>query len=160
MIVVASNLVWRALTPGTPVIPSLAFSLSPFIAGVGAIAVVIGVLVTGAGPHSGDAESVRNGLDLEVWEHYHSYPAYLLLILTLVQYLALRRSDRKPDGKLGHSVPTLVVRLLLSVMFLQVVVGVLQARMGVPVYLVEIHMLLASCLISLITFDFLSTRVK
>jgi heme A synthase len=46
------------------------------------------------------------------------------------------------------------------VLFAQVVVGVLQARLGVPVGLVEIHMLLASCLISLITFHYLATRVK
>ena len=35
---------------------------------------LVGVLVTGAGPHSGDAYSERNGLDLELLQHLHSYP--------------------------------------------------------------------------------------
>ena len=160
MIVLATLLVWRAFTPGAPVIPRTAYALAPWVWVLGIVAVVLGVLVTGAGPHAGDAQSVRNGLNLETLEHWHSVPAYALLIVVFIQYLALRRTDRKPNGKLGHSVPTLVVRLLLSVLVLQVIVGVSQARLGVPVYLVEVHMLLASCLISLVTFDYLANRIK
>ncbi|MEY2945679.1 MAG: hypothetical protein RL243_431 [Actinomycetota bacterium] len=160
MIVMATVLVWRSHSPEAAVVPALAYSLAPFVWVVGAVAVVIGVLVTGAGPHAGDAQSVRNGLDLATWEHFHSYPAYLLLILTLVQWLVIRRADRPETGKNGRSLPTVIVQWLLVVLFAQVVVGVLQARLGVPVGLVEIHMLLASCLISLITFHYLATRVK
>ena len=160
MIVVATILVWRVYRPEPQVVPALAYSLSPAIWGLGVVAVVIGVMVTGAGPHAGDAQSVRNGLDLAVWEHYHSYPAYLLLLVTLVQNVVLYRADRAENGERGRSLPARIARWLLLVLIAQAAVGVAQARLGVPATLVEIHMLLASCLISLITFDYLANRVK
>lgn len=160
MIVLATVLVWRSVSPDAPVVPARAYALAPWVWVIGMIAVVIGVLVTGAGPHSGDAQSVRNGLDLEALEHFHSYPAYALLALVVIQFFVLRRSDRAESGKGVRSLPTVIVSWLLVVLFAQVVVGVAQARLGVPVGLVEIHMLLASCLISLVTFHYLSARVK
>jgi len=160
MIVIATVLVWRSVSPDALVVPARAYALAPWVWVIGMIAVVIGVLVTGAGPHSGDAQSVRNGLDLETLEHFHSYPAYALLALVLIQFFVLRRADKVESGTAGRSLPTVIVSWLLVVLFAQVVVGVAQARLGVPVGLVEIHMLLASCLISLVTFHFLSARVK
>jgi heme a synthase len=160
LIVLATVLVWRAFSPAPAVVPRRAYVLAPWIWALGMVAVVIGVLVTGAGPHAGDAQSVRNGLNLETLEHLHSYPAYALLALTVVQFFTLRRADRAETGQTGRSLPTVIVSWLLVVLLAQVVVGVAQARLGVPVGLVEIHMLLASCLISLVTFHFLSARVK
>jgi len=160
MIVVATILVWRAYSPAPAAIPQLAYALAPALAAFGAVAVVVGVLVTGAGPHAGDATSVRNGLDLSVWEHYHSYPAYLLLILTLVQLVALARTDRAEDGSRNYGLATKITFGLLLVEIVQAVVGVAQARLGVPAGLVEIHMLLASVLISMIGFNYLATRAK
>ena len=160
MIVVATILVWRAHNPGVQVVPAFAYSLAPVIWVFGVVAVVVGVLVTGAGPHAGDAQSVRNGLDLAVWEHYHSYPAYSLLWLVFVQFLVLFRADRSEDGKRGRGLPARIARWLLVVLIAQAAIGVAQSRLGVPATLVEIHMLLASCLISLITFDYLATRAK
>jgi cytochrome c oxidase assembly protein subunit 15 len=140
MIALASVLVWRAIkSDHTPVSPGM-YSLANGIAVVGGIAVVIGVLVTGAGPHSGDAKSIRNGLDLEVWQHFHSYPAYLLLTLVIMQFgLMIRR-----DGKVLGSFQSRVLAGLLAVTMLQAVIGVAQARLGVPPLLVGAHMLGAS----------------
>lgn len=160
MILVATILVWRSYNPTPAVVPALAFSLAPVIAVFGAITVVVGVLVTGAGPHAGDAQSVRNGLDIAVWEHYHSYPAYLLMIVTLVQFVVLRRSDRTDDGKRSWSLPTRITFGLLALEAAQAVVGVAQARLGVPAPLVAVHMLFASCLVSLIVFNYLANRAK
>jgi cytochrome c oxidase assembly protein subunit 15 len=156
MIAVASVLVWRAISSEhTPVSPIM-WSMANGIAVVGAIAVVVGVLVTGAGPHSGDAASVRNGLDLEVWQHFHSYPAYLMLALVLIQLaLMIRR-----DGKLFGSFQSKVLTGLLVVTVLQAIVGVAQARLGVPALLVGIHMLGAASLCSLLTFQWLVVRGK
>jgi cytochrome c oxidase assembly protein subunit 15 len=153
MIITASVLVWRAYNLAPAVVPRLSYTLAPVVAVLGAIAVVVGVLVTGAGPHAGDATSPRNGLDLSVWEHYHSWPAYLLLAATAWQLFVLWRSER--TGRV-----TGIVQLLLVVEVCQAIVGVAQARLGVPAALVEVHMLLASCLISLITFSYLANRVK
>ena len=156
MIAVASVLVWRAISSEhTPVSPIM-WSMANGIAVVGAIAVVVGVLVTGAGPHSCDAASVRNGLDLEVWQHFHSYPAYLMLALVLIQLaLMIRR-----DGKLFGSFQSKVLTGLLVVTVLQAIVGVAQARLGVPALLVGIHMLGAASLCSLLTFQWLVVRGK
>ena len=156
MIAVASVLVWRAIaSEHTPVSPIM-WSMANGIAVVGAIAVVVGVLVTGAGPHSGDAASLRNGLDLEVWQHFHSYPAYLMLTLVIMQLgLMLRR-----DGKAFGSFQSKVLTGLLAVTVLQAIVGVAQARLGVPPLLVGIHMLGAASLCSLLTFQWLVVRGK
>jgi cytochrome c oxidase assembly protein subunit 15 len=132
------------------------YSLANAIAVVGAIAVVIGVLVTGAGPHSGDSKSVRNGLDLEIWQHFHSYPAYLMLTLVIVQLgLMIRR-----DGKYLGSFQSKVLTGLLAATVFQAIIGVAQARLGVPPLLVGIHMLGASALCSLLTFQWLVVRGK
>jgi cytochrome c oxidase assembly protein subunit 15 len=160
MIVVATNLVWNSYAPAPQVVPSLAFNLAPFIGVVGAIAVIVGVLVTGAGPHAGDAQSVRNGLDLMVWQHYHSYPAYLLLILAAIQWITFLRVDRADSGKRASSLGSKISGALIATVSVQAVVGVAQARLGVPAPLVEVHMLLASVLISLLAFNFLVSRVK
>lgn len=156
MIATASVLVFRAIkTEHTPVSPVM-YSFANGIAIVGTIAVLIGVLVTGAGPHSGDAQSVRNGLDLEVWQHFHSYPAYLMLTLVIMQLgLMIRR-----DGKAFGSFQSKVLTGLLAVTVLQAIVGVAQARLGVPPLLVGIHMLGAASLCSLLTFQWLVVRGK
>lgn len=156
MISMASVLVWRALvTEHTPVSPAIWRMVNP-IAAVGVITVLVGVLVTGAGPHSGDAESPRNGLDLDVWQHFHSYPAYVMLLLVLIQcWLLIRR-----DGKVLGSYQAKVVSLLLAVTILQAIIGVAQARLGVPPLLVGLHMLGASVLCSLLTFQWLVVRGK
>lgn len=156
MIAIASLLVWRAIKSEHTPVSSGIYSMANAIAAVGAIAVIIGVLVTGAGPHSGDAKSVRNGLDLEIWQHFHSYPAYVLLTLVIMQLgLLIRR-----DGKFLGSLQSKVLAGLLATTVFQAIVGVAQARLGVPPLLVGIHMLGASALCSLLTFQWLVVRGK
>ena len=41
------------------------------------VTVLIGILLTGAGPHAGDAAAARNGLDPVLWQHIHAWPAYV-----------------------------------------------------------------------------------
>lgn len=156
MIAVASVLVWRAIkTEHTPVTSAIWTMPTP-IAATGVVAIIVGVLVTGAGPHSGDAQSPRNGLDLGIWQHFHSYPAYLMLGLIVIQLaLILRR-----DGKWLGSFQAKVVFGLLVVAVFQAVIGVAQARLGVPPLLVGIHMLGAASLCSLLTFQWLVIRGK
>ncbi len=157
MIAMASVLVWRTLaTKHVPVSPAI-WALANGIAATGAIAVLIGVLVTGAGPHSGDADSVRNGLDLEIWQHFHSYPAYLLLTLALIQFGMLVRRDRKGGA---WSLQSKVLLGLVATTVAQAILGVVQARLGVPPLLVGLHMLGASVLCSLLTFQWLVVRGK
>ena len=152
LIALASLLVFRALPKAASEVSPSARALSVPTIVVGAVAIVVGVLVTGAGPHAGDALTPRNGLDLEIWQHYHSYPGYLMLGLIASQLFLQTRHT-------GFSIANLATRslmLLLGVTILQALVGVAQARMGVPEYLVALHMLGAAVLSSMLTFQYLA----
>ena len=48
--------------------------------------------------------------------------------------------------------------MLLIATIAQAVIGVVQARLGVPEFLVALHMLGAAVLVSLVTFQFLLLR--
>lgn len=157
MIVTAALLVFRALPPKHIVVSQGIYKTATPISIVGAIAVLIGVLVTGAGPHSGDAQSVRNGLDLELWQHLHSYPAYILLLLAIIQLGLLSKRDK---AGLERSYQLKVSAWLLVTTIAQAIIGIAQARLGVPAGLVALHMLGASVLCALLTLQWLAIRGK
>jgi cytochrome c oxidase assembly protein subunit 15 len=114
-----------------------------------AVTVVVGILTTGSGPHAGDEETPRNGLDAELLQHFHSWPAYVLLGLTVVLVAGAL------VGRLGVTRWALT---LLAVEAVQVVVGLAQARLGLPPLLVGIHMVLAALLVAAMTALVLSLR--
>ncbi|WP_419818943.1 COX15/CtaA family protein [Glaciibacter flavus] len=99
-----------------------------------AITIVFGILTTGSGPHAGDANAPRNDLNPELLQHVHSWPAYAVLAVTLVMLVATFTA-RIPGRR--------AVLLLLAVEVLQIIVGLWQARTGLPPFLVGIHMVLA-----------------
>jgi cytochrome c oxidase assembly protein subunit 15 len=115
-----------------------------------AITVVVGILTTGSGPHAGDAATDRNGLDSQLMQHVHSWPAYATLALTLVVVIGAIRSGRAilRNAAIG----------LLAIEVLQVVVGVTQSRLGLPPLLVGIHMILAALLAAAMAWVVLSLR--
>lgn len=104
-----------------------------------ALTIIVGILTTGSGPHAGDAGAARNGLNSEVLQHIHSWPAYATAALTVVLVVV---AWLKP-------LPTVRthVSLLFAVEVAQIVVGLAQARLGLPQLLVGIHMVLA-CLLA------------
>ena len=100
-----------------------------------ALTIVFGVLTTGSGPHSGDADAGRNGFDSELFQHVHAWPGYALLALTVVLLVAAWRLR----------LPTIrALVLLLVVELVQVAVGLYQARNGLPPLAVGVHMVLAA----------------
>lgn len=154
LIAIASVLVWRALPKPLGEIASMTKILAWPTAITGFVAILIGVVVTGAGPHAGDIDTPRNGLPLELWQHYHSWPAYLMLLLLAVQFGAqLVRSK-----SLFSDLATRILGVSVLVALTQALVGVAQARLGVPPLLVGVHMLGAAVLSSLLTFQFLAAR--
>ena len=157
LISIASVLVWRVFVPKHEPISYKAVLLAWPIVIVGWATVIVGVVVTGAGPHAGDAATPRNGFDLETWQHYHSWPAYVMTALTLVALVLVWRS--LADNHLQNpAVKSL--GLLLVVAILQAVLGVIQSNTGVPALLAGVHMLGASLIISLLTFQLLALRSK
>jgi cytochrome c oxidase assembly protein subunit 15 len=156
LISIASVLVWRVYSPTHDPISytSVLLAWPTFV--VGWITVIVGVVVTGAGPHAGDASTPRNGFDLETWQHYHSWPAYIMTALVLISLVLAWRSTRNP--KTNPAVKSLGILLIVSI--LQGALGVVQANMGVPALLAGVHMLGASLIISLLTFQLLALRSK
>ncbi|WP_442918458.1 COX15/CtaA family protein [Leucobacter sp. MMO-75] len=100
-----------------------------------AISIFVGVLTTGAGPHSGDERVVRDGFDASVLAHVHAWPGYAALALTvaLVIWSTVQRLR-----------PRAWTLALLGVLLVQILVGVYQARNGLPPLAVGVHMVLAS----------------
>jgi len=156
MIAAAALLVFRTYNPQRLASSNLILTLSTPLLLVGWIAILAGVLVTGAGPHSGDAQSVRNGLDLLIWQHYHSYPAYLTLGLALWAMLEYLRRDKG----LFKSLQSNTAVLLVGALTFQAIIGVAQARLGVPAILVGLHMLGATVILALLSFQWLLARGK
>lgn len=156
LISIASILVWRFYKPEHQPVPYSVYLLTPWIALSGIVALVVGVVVTGAGPHAGDANSPRNGLDLEIWQHLHSYPGYLSIALTFVTLLLLVRVNKLN----AVSLSTKITFWLFIALAVQAIIGIAQSRMGVPPILVGLHMLGASVIASLLTFQWLSVRAR
>lgn len=125
---------------------ALAWAASALVA----ITIAVGILTTGSGPHAGDAGASRNGLNSELLQHIHSWPAYAAFAATILLLLgALRLRHRRLVRFAG---------LLLAVEVAQIAVGIAQARLGLPEILVGIHMVLACCLAAAMTAVVLSLR--
>ena len=143
--------VYRGRTSGRLAVPVPLRRLALATA-VGAwVTVLIGIVVTGSGPHAGDGGAARNGLDSELLQHWHSWPAYATFGLTLLLVALAFRSGRAP--MLRASVA------LLAVEGVQIAVGIAQARLGLPVILVGVHMVLACVLVAVVTLVMLTTRL-
>lgn len=121
--------------PRTLAVPRWFAGLVHATTGVLALTIVFGVLTTGAGPHSGDEASVRNGFDAQILEHVHAWPGYALFALTLVVVVAAWRL-RLPVRRWATA--------LLAVELVQIAVGLYQARNGLPEIAVGTHMVLAA----------------
>lgn len=105
------------------------------------VTVVFGVLLTGSGPHAGDEAAARNGLDPVLWQHIHAWPGYVTFALTVLLFIGAFRTA--PDLHLRRS-----VAILLGVELVQIGIGLWQARTGLPIALVNIHMVLAVALVA------------
>ena len=114
--------------------------------------IVVGILTTGSGPHAGDKGAARNGLDPELLQHVHSWPAYITLALT-IGIVAAAWLVPVPSLRLSSF-------LLLAVEGAQIVVGVAQAQLGLPEILVGLHMVLACVLAAAMTLTVLNLTVS
>lgn len=156
LISIASILLWRIYEINHEPVPYRAYVLAPWNFAIGMLTLLVGVVVTGAGPHAGDANAPRNGLELESLQHFHSYPAYLTLAISLAIFFVLLSIKDEAALKLHRNISLWLVIALI----VQAIIGVAQARLGVPALLVGLHMVGASILASLLTFQWLSLRSK
>ena len=105
---------------------------------VGWVVLYLGTVVTGAGPHAGDAEARRNGLDPAVVSQAHATSVYALVALTVALLVVAVRSRERWL--------TRVTGLVLAIELAQGVLGWVQYWLGLPVGLVALHMLGAALL--------------
>jgi cytochrome c oxidase assembly protein subunit 15 len=157
LISIAAVLVWRVYSPVHLPLSYSAVRLAWPIFVLGWVTVAIGVIVSGAGPHAGDATTPRNGFDLEIWQHYHSWPAY---IMTGLVAIALAAVWLKLDSNKLENPAIKSLGALLGVSVLQAILGVVQSNLGVPALMAGAHMFGAAVIISLLTFQLLALRSK
>jgi cytochrome c oxidase assembly protein subunit 15 len=145
MVVLSTILVFRVYNgnaPRTWIMTPLVGTL-PWVVWVAAVfqiaTIILGILTTGSGPHAGDADAPRNGLDGGILQSLHSYPAYVAVGLTLLSVVLASRARQVAERK--------ALLMLLVVNTAQIAVGIIQSRTGLPPLLVGIHMLLA-CLVA------------
>ncbi len=130
MVVVCVALIHRAYPITPTVVPKRVGWLSRAVFGLGMVAVVLGTVVTGSGPNSGDGGAERSGLSPELTARVHSISVWLTL-LALAGLLVL-----------AHRIPAVwragVAVAVISV--LQGAIGYTQYFLGNPPALVAVHM--------------------
>jgi cytochrome c oxidase assembly protein subunit 15 len=126
-------------------------SLAWVTAAVGSLILVLGTVVTGSGPHSGDAETPRFGFDPRTisWLHADAVMLFVGLVVAVLLAVHLTTFDTRPRR---------CWRAVLVVTLLQALVGYAQYLTGLPQLLVMVHMLGASLLTVSLTYGLLSLR--
>ncbi|HEY1134351.1 MAG TPA: COX15/CtaA family protein [Nocardioides sp.] len=131
----------RATAPSSP---ALVRRLALATLAVGWVVLYLGTIVTGSGPHAGDENSPRTGLDPARFSHIHAWAVYALVALTVVVLLVARRQR---DAALVHAAGT-----LLAVELAQGVVGYVQYFTDLPIALVALHLLGAAVTSAVLTW--------
>lgn len=122
-----------------PLVPHPVRLLARGLVGVAFAVIVLGVAVTGSGPHAGDADTPRNGMDPALMSQLHADLVWLLLGLT-VALIATLHAVKAPEPAKRTAYALLAVELL------QGVIGYTQYYLDLPELLVGMHMLGAGVL--------------
>ncbi len=138
VIIAFAYALWRRSAEGdgppVRVVPSPVRHLAWILTTVSAAVIALGVVVTGSGPHAGDVDAKRNGLDPAAISQAHADVVLLLLGLTLALIFTLR----------AVGAPRAAVRaavVLLAIELGQGLIGFVQYFTHLPVLLVGAHML-------------------
>jgi len=130
-----------------------------------AIVVVLGVITTGAGPHSGDSEvGYRFPVDPALTARFHALSVWAFVAGLVVVLLAIhgRGVQRVTTTAPGARTPR--VRrawwILLAVTLSQGLIGYVQYFTGLPIGLVAIHLFGSAGLVAATTFAVLSLRTR
>lgn len=157
LITVSVTALVRLDEPDGPVVPAVRREvrwLAWAMAAVAAAIVVLGTVVTGSGPHSGDAETpARFGFDPRTvsWLHADSVMVFVGLLVGLL--VAVRITETTPQLRRA-------VSLVLVVTVVQGLIGYTQYFTGLPEALVLAHMLGAALLVVTVTLVLLRLRVR
>ncbi|MGJ9401941.1 COX15/CtaA family protein [Arthrobacter sp. KK5.5] len=129
----------REWTVAVPPLSGTMRALGWTIAGTSTAAVVLGTIVTGTGPHAGDAGSPRHAFNADLVTRIHVAPVYLLVAATALALFVAYRWRAAPGLRRA-------LVLLGVVLVAQAAIGYTQHFTGLPVGLVLLHMLGSSLL--------------
>ncbi|WP_121251315.1 COX15/CtaA family protein [Nocardioides ferulae] len=115
----------------------------------GWVVLYIGTVVTGSGPHAGDADSPRNGLDPLQVSQLHADAVFLFIGLTIGLLFAVRAVALPAES-------TRAVSWLLGVQVSQSGIGFVQYFTDLPVVLVGFHLLGAALIAAVLTWAVLA----
>jgi heme a synthase len=100
---------------------------------VGAVVLVLGTIVTGAGPHGGDVTAPRFGVDIRTMAIAHADAVWALVGLTVALVAVTWRS--------GPPSLRRAIRILFVIELAQGALGYTQYALGIPAWLVAGHIL-------------------
>jgi len=115
------------------------------------VVLYVGTVVTGSGPHAGDVDSPRNGLDPLQVSQLHADVVFLFVGLTVGLLLTLRAVG-------ASAVAQRAVAVLLAVELGQGTIGFVQYFTDLPELLVGLHMLGAAAVSAAVTWVVVAVR--
>ena len=115
------------------------------------VVLYVGTVVTGAGPHAGDLETERNGLDPLQVSQLHADAVFLFVGLTVGLLFALRAVG-------AHAEAQQAVVLLLAIELAQGTIGFVQYFTDLPIVLVGFHLLGAALISASVTWVLVRVR--
>lgn len=134
----------------TSSVPEVVRRLSYGVLGVVAVALAVGTVVTGSGPHSGDAKAARTGFDPASVSQLHADLVMLLIGLSVALWVAVKAVGG----------PSRAVGLLVLVEAGQALIGWTQYFTHLPVVLVGAHLAGACVVLIAACAAVLSLRVR
>ena len=114
-------------------VKGLIASLIPILLWLTLIVLIIGTVVTGSGPHAGDENAKRFGLDPKSVSWLHADFVIALLVLSTILWLLIKQS--------GSAMLTRKIQIFLLVAFAQGGIGYIQYLTGLPEIIVGAHLL-------------------
>jgi cytochrome c oxidase assembly protein subunit 15 len=139
--------------PAEPLVPDSVTWLVRAVFVTGWVVLYLGTVVTGSGPHAGDIDAPRNGLDPRSVSQLHTDFVFLLLGLTIATVLVLRAVDAPTRARQAAAV-------LLAVELGQGLVGFVQYFNDLPILLVGLHLLGAALTSAALTWLLVAVRER
>jgi heme a synthase len=137
--------------PPRPTVPPGTQWLVRGVFAVGWLVLYVGTVVTGSGPHAGDIDVPRNGLDPLQLSQLHADVVFLFVGLTIGLLFAVRAAGRPRAVQRA-------VLILLGLELAQGTIGFVQYFTDLPVVLVGFHLLGAALVSAAATWTLLAVR--
>jgi cytochrome c oxidase assembly protein subunit 15 len=138
-LVAVAAVMWQRTREGDatprPLVGTAVRQLVWFLVAASVLLILVGTVVTGAGPHAGDSREVeRMPVDWETVAKLHAVLAWIVVTLTFALWFLLKAVNA-PKGPLSRT------RELFLILLGQGVIGYVQYFTGLPEFLVGVHLL-------------------